>query len=109
MEARRTEYSETDVLRYLEQSALVLDDIWARGQQGPGALSADEQRAMSRNLSVVSNVLEHLCRQIVPAMLADGCVAGLLRQPAALELFARLEARLTGLEQHFRVRPAALN
>ena len=109
MEAIQPRYSESDVLRCLEQSAIVLDDILARGQQGNGALSVDEQHAIARNLATISSVLTYLRRHVIPSILADRHAMGLLRQQVAVDMFARISKRARALELHFKVPPATLN
>ncbi len=109
MEAIQPRYSESDVLRCLEQSAIVLDDILAHGQQGLDKLPMAEQRAAIRNLSIISNVLAYLCQYVIPSILADGNSMGLLGQQAAADMLMRISKQARALELRLEVPLAALN
>ena len=101
--------SELDVLRYLDQCAILLDHVLARWKQAGEALSVDERGALAGNLSIVSNVLRFLGQKVVPSLLADGPAGGALRQQATWEVLTRLDRLTAELEVRFRVPPATLN
>jgi len=109
MEALQPRYSEADVLRCLEQSAIVLDAILAHGQQGFERLPMAEQRAALRDLTVICNVLDFLRRHVVPSLLADSKARSLLSQRPAAELLTRISTQARALELRFSAPPPTLN
>ncbi len=109
METIQTRYSESTVLSCLEQSAIVLDDILAHGQQGFDRLPIAEQHAAIWKLSVISNVLICLCQHVIPAILADRNSTGLLRQQAMIEMLMRISKQARALELRLEAPPARLN
>ena len=101
--------SQGDVLRCLEQSAILLDHVLDRAKRGGGGLPAHEQRALAGNLSIVTSVLSFLRQNVVPSLLAEEPAGGTLRQQAAREVLARLEGLTAELERCFTAPPGTLN
>jgi len=107
--AASRERTELDVLHCLEQSVTLLDHMLAREMRAAGDLSADEWRAIAKNLSLVSAVLRYLGEKLIPALLAGRRGAVPLRQQATWEMLGRLCNQTTELQLRFRAAKPTLN
>lgn len=109
METIRPPYSEPDVLLCLKQSAILLDSMLARWRMAAGGLSADEQHAMSRNLSTIAFVLRFLGEQIIPPLLVKGDGLAAQRRQDAIDTLMRLYDQTIELRLHFGALSATSN
>jgi len=103
------EPSRTEVLRHLEQSAFLLDHVLDRTKQAGSGLLLDEQRALAKDLSIISSVLRFLGENVIPSLLADESARGALWREAAWGKLNRMGRMTAELELCLNASPSTLN
>lgn len=110
MEAPPSPYSEVELLRCLEHSAAVLDSISDAMGEGEAfaELSDDEQLAIVKKLTLVSEMLRILAEGTVPALRTDSASRG-VSQPVAAQWLARIKEQARTIEQRLKAAAAAID
>lgn len=104
-------YSADDVLHWLDQTRVLLEQILTKARAGASHLTAEERQAITSNLVLVANVVTHLSQHVLrphpPAHAPE--TPALAEHPGVLERLYAIHDRMQAVYERLRTGTVPLN
>jgi len=107
-----THYSTTEILHWLDQTKVLLEETLARVKSDALTLSPEDRQMVAGNLVLIANVVTHLSQHILrPALDAPGGEepVPLAKHPGILERLHDIHDRMQAVHRRLQTGLAPLN
>ena len=107
-----TSYSTTDILHWLDQAKVLLEQTLSRIQSDAVTLSSEDRQMVASNLVLIANVVTHLSHHVLRPAPEDASAAEpppLAKHPGVLERLRAIHDKMQAVYQRLQTGLAPLN